>query len=317
MTNLATYSTADVHAYERIDYWDHALSSSFTGKTVEVADIVGFRGRFDLYSGGEASFANVVQGRSIVRHGRGHAMSSEPSINLHLQVFGESINVQDDQVARLRPGHFTLCDSEMPFEVRCEGDMGLFVYKMEKAKFLEICPSLNQVRCKEYDGTSGAGKIFTTFIHTLWREIALGMPSVQVEEMSSLAIALLGKSLNQPVAASGTVANFHSKDRDLREYIERNLGNRDLCPVMIADAFNISTRYLHKIFSTSSFTVNSYIRHRRLEAARMMLVDAAHYGLSITELALVNGFADSSQFATAFRAEYRMTPREYRNRAIM
>ncbi len=98
----------------------------------------------------------------------------------------------------------------------------------------------------------------------------------------------------------------------MRQFIERNIGERDLSPATIADAFNISTRYVHKIFSATKFTVNGYIRHRRLESARMMLVDPDHHHLSITEIALIWGFSDSSQFASAFRAEYEVTPRDYR-----
>ena len=55
-----------------------------------------------------------------------------------------------------------------------------------------------------------------------------------------------------------------------------------------------------------------YLNRRRLERAARLL--RANPEQSVTEIAFESGFNSSQYFATAFRGQYRMSPREYRER---
>ena len=81
---------------------------------------------------------------------------------------------------------------------------------------------------------------------------------------------------------------------------------------MVAAAIGVSTRYLHRVFELSEQSVSTHIRARRLERARADLADEKMCQRSISEIALRNGFANQSSFATSFKREFGVSPRTVR-----
>jgi AraC family transcriptional activator of tynA and feaB len=79
---------------------------------------------------------------------------------------------------------------------------------------------------------------------------------------------------------------------------------------MLALELNISVRTLQRAFSAAGESVTGYIRHRRLEEARLALT-APSGRLSVIELAAHWQFADSSHFIRAFKKLYGQTPTDY------
>jgi AraC-like DNA-binding protein len=79
---------------------------------------------------------------------------------------------------------------------------------------------------------------------------------------------------------------------------------------MLARELNISVRTLHRAFAAVGEQVATYIRHRRLQEARLALT-APSGRLSISELAAHWQFADSSHFTRTFKNRYGQTPTEY------
>ena len=99
--------------------------------------------------------------------------------------------------------------------------------------------------------------------------------------------------------------------RRIKRFIDQNLRLRHLDPEMIAHAFGISTRYLHKLFSSTPYTLGEWVRQQRLEAVHRQLRDP-HCHQSIGELAFRWGFNDQAQFTRAFRQQFGCTAREVR-----
>ena len=73
---------------------------------------------------------------------------------------------------------------------------------------------------------------------------------------------------------------------------------------------HVSVRTLQRAFASAGEPAAAYIRHRRLEEARLALT-APSNRLSVTELAAYWQFADSSHFIRAFKKHYGRTPTEY------
>ncbi|MGW9029701.1 helix-turn-helix transcriptional regulator [Streptomyces sp. NPDC055722] len=71
-----------------------------------------------------------------------------------------------------------------------------------------------------------------------------------------------------------------------------------------------SGRSPRRAFAAAGESVTAYIRHRRLEEARLALT-APSGRLSVSELAAHWQFADSSHFIRAFKKRYGWTPTEY------
>jgi AraC-like DNA-binding protein len=92
-------------------------------------------------------------------------------------------------------------------------------------------------------------------------------------------------------------------------YVRQHLTDRDLTPVTIARAHNISVRYLYKVCDAAGVKLVEWIIAQRLEGARR---DLTSPGLKST-IALISwrwGFKDPSHFSSRFRHAYGISPRE-------
>ena len=98
-------------------------------------------------------------------------------------------------------------------------------------------------------------------------------------------------------------------------YIDRRISDAALDPAMVAAAIGVSTRYLHRVFESSENSVSTHIRAKRLQRARQDLSDECLHHRSISEIAVRNGFANQSSFATSFKKEFGVSPRSVRTAA--
>lgn len=99
------------------------------------------------------------------------------------------------------------------------------------------------------------------------------------------------------------------------DYVEARLGD-DLSPETIAAAHHISVRYLHKLFQHEGETVGGHVRRRRLDRIRRALAEPGSAHRSVASVAAQWGIAEASHFSKLFRAEFGVSPREYRAAAL-
>ncbi len=95
------------------------------------------------------------------------------------------------------------------------------------------------------------------------------------------------------------------------QYIESNLSKK-ISLAEVAEVSHFSLFHFHRIFTgIVGETVNDYIARRRLERAVNLL--AFKTELSITEIALDNGFSSSANFAKAIKQHFGVSPSQIRN----
>jgi AraC-like DNA-binding protein len=95
-------------------------------------------------------------------------------------------------------------------------------------------------------------------------------------------------------------------------YIDRRISDAALDPATVAATIGVSTRYLHRVFESSETSVSTHIRAKRLQRAREDLSDDRLHQRLISEIAIRNGFANQSSFATCFKKEFGVSPRSVR-----
>ncbi|MEU8877882.1 helix-turn-helix domain-containing protein [Streptomyces javensis] len=95
-----------------------------------------------------------------------------------------------------------------------------------------------------------------------------------------------------------------------KELVHAHLADPELSPAMLAHALNVSIRTLQRAFAAVGDSVTAYVRHRRLEEARLALISPSS-GLTISELAAHWQFADRSHFIRTFKKHYGQTPTDY------
>lgn len=95
-----------------------------------------------------------------------------------------------------------------------------------------------------------------------------------------------------------------------KDLADSHLANPELSLGMLAHELNVSIRTLQRAFSATGESVTAYVRHRRLEEARLALTSPSGWW-RVSELAAYWQFADSSHFIRAFKKRYGQSPTEY------
>ncbi len=94
-------------------------------------------------------------------------------------------------------------------------------------------------------------------------------------------------------------------------FIEENRKS-DLSLAMVAENFKLTPQYLSKYFKNYiGITYIKYLNSIRLECAYKDLINT---DLSITDIAIDNGFPDAKAFAKRFKEAYGIPPGEYRKK---
>ncbi|MCG8643675.1 MAG: AraC family transcriptional regulator [Desulfobacterales bacterium] len=96
------------------------------------------------------------------------------------------------------------------------------------------------------------------------------------------------------------------------DYIQANLGE-DLSLKRLSEIACYSKFHLNRIFSAyMGESVYQYVKRVRLEKSAELL--SANSSISITDVALMFGFENSSSFAKSFKNHFKMTATEWRNK---
>ncbi len=127
----------------------------------------------------------------------------------------------------------------------------------------------------------------------------------------------------QELSASSSEAeqNFEAREdpRDPRvlralKIIERNLGQEPLKVESLASSLGISKRQIERLFQQEmKQPVQQYCRNLRLAYGYWLLLNTSK---SITEIATITGFSDSSHFNRCFRTQFAMNPSQARQSQV-
>jgi AraC family transcriptional regulator, positive regulator of tynA and feaB len=98
----------------------------------------------------------------------------------------------------------------------------------------------------------------------------------------------------------------------LKSVIESRLYEPDLRPAAVAAEAGISVRYANALLSAEGTSLERCILDRRLERCRRALEDPRQAHRTVGEIAFAWGFSDLSHFGRRFKAEFGVSPGEYR-----
>jgi AraC-like DNA-binding protein len=163
-------------------------------------------------------------------------------------------------------------------------------------------------------GTEGLGALLAPFL-TQVATHPEQYHAVDAPRLGTVALDLMTTLLGRHLAAEDAVpvdVRRRALVARVHAFIQRQLGDVNLSPRLVADAHHVSIRSLHRLFEAEDSTVAEYIRSQRLARCRRDLADPALRAQPIQAIAGRWGFTDKAHFSRAFRAAHGMTPQAYR-----
>ena len=163
-------------------------------------------------------------------------------------------------------------------------------------------------------GDSPNGALLTSYILSL-SEGDFGESNINGDALSEAAVALLASALNQkPFDAPCSLKE--SQLERVKAYVAKNLDNPKLTLAAIAQANNISLRYLHWLFESTDSTAYEYVLDERLARCRRDLANPMMQGRTIADIAFSWGFDDPAHFSRRFKGFYGVCPSDLRTDAM-
>jgi AraC-like DNA-binding protein len=232
---------------------------------------------------------------------------------LILQVAGECTFRHDGHEALLKPGDFTLCDSNRQYDIVFPGANRGLVLGIPDAQLRRqvACPeSLVAIAMR---ARAGVGGLLSLFLRNFWTECHRGLDPSEAARVTVAILDLLGAAYADTPRVHGEGCGVAAAHRiRILNYVEAHLYDPELSPTRVAQACRITPRYLHHLFATSEETLGRYMLRRRLEDCARALIAGLQPGRTVTSIAFDYGFNSPTHFGRVFRRKFGVTPREYR-----
>lgn len=232
-----------------------------------------------------------------------------------VQLAGSSVLTPADgrPPVRLEPGDVSYGDPTTCYRWEFSGAPTLLMLRTPLAALPLAPASLRPILGSPFAADEGHARLAVGFAREVLADPALLSGSSgprAVQDAVGLFASMLADRLARAAPEDPTQPAF---ERAV-DHIARHLAE-PLTVAGIARENGMSPRYLQTIFARRGLSVSGWIRGRRLESARLALLDPAWAGIDIAQVAFAHGFADHSHFTRCFRAAFGETPSRWRGRA--
>lgn len=312
---MDVYSTAGVPAGRRTSYWNEVYSSHFAQVTFDPVSRDNFQAELRTGTVGPLGFARVAYNAAEVERTRSHIDKTRQrlfSFVLHLR--GRGVFTHYGHTAQLDEGDFVLSDNAEPHHLRLEGPADVIILQSPPDVLKAFLPSperLCGLRLPAHEGfTRTAAAMMRSVVDQAERGFPAKFSPLVVRSVLEVMATSYAMVYDEGVADCSVAG---ARRVQARCFIEAHLKEPDLTPTAVARALEVSPRYLRMLFAADRETVSGYILRRRLEECARQLASSLRQGQTITEIAFDGGFNSTAHFSRAFRQQYGITPRQYRD----
>ncbi|MEQ6896322.1 helix-turn-helix transcriptional regulator [Microbacterium sp. KR10-403] len=257
----------------------------------------------------------------VVRAPDDVARTSDTRHIVVVQLAGSSILTPADghPPVRLEAGMVSYGDPTVPYRWTFDGPFRLLMLRTPRAALPLAPAALRPVLGRPFAADGGYARIAVRFATDVLDDPGL-LAGPSGPRIVQDVVGVFATMLAERLAAADECSPTEPAFRRAVTYIAARLADASpdddaLRVASIAEAIDVSPRYLQELFHERGMSVTGWIRERRLQLARQALVDPAWSHADILQIALAHGFADHSHFTRAFRAAFGETPSAWRSRA--
>ncbi|MDO5032663.1 helix-turn-helix domain-containing protein [Corynebacterium sp.] len=288
--------------------WRAASSDAFGKLEVDTEDPGNFHASLESTQVGEVSLFDMHTCPHTVRR-RDISPDDAPFCKLSLQLSGTSTMSQDGRTCELHPGDLALYVTQRPYTLYYPVEQHTLIVHFPQ-NFVNLSPAqIKQLTASPVSSSHGLGRVAVPLFEQLANNLDV-LEGPHARALVRSALNMLVSVLSSEMETDATSANLLFNQATA--FIEKNLGDPELSPKMIAQALFVSVRHLHSRFAEQGLSVGTYIRTRRLDRIRSELADPRHAKESVSHIATRYGLHDPSHFSRVFKAEYGQTPSAFR-----
>ncbi len=307
----AAWDPAHLPDSQPYDAWQKMLETAFGSWNVDSPRVASFSAHMDRHSiGGFQVVDCVCDPCGATRTRADINRDSQASMTIQLVLSGrERLTINEKKIV-LTAGDLLIWNTVTPmrFEV------------VERLRKLSVTMPLSRLRSWLPDSWHSIDSYLphvspsTPLLSSAIQSISPAFLSGRLRNGEALTESLMG------LLVSALAYDSDAEPTTLREtqlmmakvYIDAHLAEPELSPAMIARARRISVRYLHALFEAEGLTVQRYIIRERLLRCRRDLQNRYMAPRTITEIAFSWGFQNATHFSRRFKAEFGMSPQEFR-----
>jgi AraC-like DNA-binding protein len=310
------FTTHDVPPAQRHRAWQEALCALYVRVDSHCDAVDDYRGFVKESSFGTVTITDCLIAPQRIDRRQSHlSLVDKDCFYVALTQKGHQVVEQRGQRLAYGPGSATIFSASEPYTLRNHDPHRAFYLEIPRAALTERWRPSHPTVTASVNTTYGVGRILAAMCSSMVLE-ADTLSEVTRAQLGERLIDVLALALDGP---NGQMSDFDGsikseRMRQIKNYIEANLGDPLLNPERVAAACEMSVRSLHYLFKGIDRSVSDYIRERRLQRCFEALQMPAEHR-TVTEIALAAGFNSMSHFSSAFRRRFGVTPSDARDSA--
>lgn len=307
------FDTRHIPEADRAEVVHATVAQGFSPVLIDFDDRGPLEATFVLTDWGEVSVCSSMSTAvSLRRTSELTRREYSPSLFLAMQMSGSSVLEQHGRQVIVRPGDLVVYDSSTPWVMSDSDGMRQHKFRVPLER-MALPGSVVERVCAV---TLCPGDPISTLAADYFRRVAANQTSFDRsggEAISRPTIELLRAVIATHIDAAQFTKNALDSSLFTRvmTYVRAHVRDVDLSAEKVAAHHHISVRLLYKVLADEGISLTEWLRARRLEECRRTLADPA-LSEPIAVVARRWGFINASSFSRMFRAEFGVSPRQWR-----
>lgn len=311
---VSFYSTDDVHPRDRIAFWHDVATREFARHKLN-SDL-GPSFSASLRMGALAGIGVAIiecDSHVVTRSERDAAHDDVDEIFVCVHRSGRFVIAQDGREVVKQEAGLLLLDLGRPFSATIESRISAVIFKIPREQLEARLGSTAGLTARLISARRPVAGIAVEFLTMIADRVGT-FDEAAAQRIANQALDLIALVYSTESDGSGAALTSTRTAALLRlkAAVEANLRDPELKPGTVAVAAKVSVRYANALLSQEGTSLVRYILDRRLERCRGALSEPAQSHRTIAEIAFSWGFSDVSHFGRRFKAEYGLSPRDYR-----